>query len=391
VTAKAGTATGTDTGFVVLKRGNDVRRIPYDFFVARPGLASQTAVPLKTLQSGDTRKGKNLATIYQWPAAPFGLPPNPSALPMIESGKEHLYVMSVSKPTVNFGVAIVSESAGSLIDPWMLGAPDENTVQGYAGTPVNVNGTMVDYKGDIGVAGTVFASAGKFYVSVDSNRDPFTKKALDGRYVLRSWVNDLRPPKVTVLTTKVAAGRPTIALHVTDSQSGVDPFSALLAYGNNLIGAAAFDPRSGTLIFPIPAEASALPPGRPTVLLVVSDNQESKNVNTIGANALPNTTIKAAKLQVVNGPAITWIAPQAGACAVKKERLVVLASDSRKITAVTFFDGARKVATVKRGVADLFAADWKTNGLARGHHTLRATVTDGSGAKATAARVVRVC
>jgi hypothetical protein len=256
---------------------------------------------------------------------------------------------------------------------------------------VNVNGIMVDYQADIGVAGAVFASPGKFYVSVDSGSDEFTKKGLPGGYVLRSWVNDLKPPKVTVLTTKVAAGRPTIALKVTDSQSGVDPFSALLAYGNNLIAAAAYDPASGTLIFPIPSEASVLPAGRPTVAFVVSDNQETKNVNTIGANALPNTTIKGAKLQVVNGPAVTWLRPQAGACALRKERLLVAASDTRKISGVTFFDGARKVATVKRGVADLFAADWKTAGLAHGRHTLRALVTDGAGGKATAARVVRVC
>jgi hypothetical protein len=93
----------------------------------------------------------------------------------------------------------------------------------------------------------------------------------------------------------------------------------------------------------------------------------------------------------VNGPAITWVAPPAGACATRSEHLVVLASDSRKISAVTFFDGSHKFATVKRGVADLFAATWKTAGLAHGRHLLRAVVTDRSGGKATAARVLRLC
>src|SRR5581483_7967627 len=133
------------------------------------------------------------------------------------------------------------------------------------------------------------------------------------------------------------------------------------------IGAAAFDPTTGTVIIPIPAQAGALDAGRPRILMLASDNQEAKNVNTIGANALPNTTIKTAQITVVNGPAITWISPQASACASKnKERLVVLASDTAKISSVTFFDGAHKVATAKTGVADIYAANWKTAGLAKG-------------------------
>jgi hypothetical protein len=94
---------------------------------------------------------------------------------------------------------------------------------------------------------------------------------------------------------------------------------------------------------------------------------------------------------VVDGPAVTWIAPQAGACATKKDRLVVLASDTSKISAVTFSDGSKKIATVKTGVADIYGANWKTSGLAHGSHTLRAVVTDRAGQKATATRLVRVC
>ena len=382
---------GDDYGFVTLRRGADVRRIPYDFFVTRPGLAQAKAVQLRTVQSGDTRKGQNRASVYRWPAAPFGLAPNVTGAPMDDSGKEHLYVTTLARKTVNFGVAVETESAGSLIEPWLLGAPDENTVQGYAGTPVNVNGIMLDYRGDIGVAGSVFANPGRYYFSVDSRRDPFTHKSLDGTYVLRSWVNDLRPPRVTLLTTKVAAGRPTIAFKATDSQSGVDPFSALFGYQNQLVPAAAYDVKTGTIVVPLPPQAAALAAGRPNVLMLVADNQESKNVNTIGTNALPNTAIKTTKLTVVNGAAITWIAPTSGACAAKTERLLVLASDTAKITAVTFFDGARKVATVKNGVADLYAASWKTVGLAKGRHALRAVLTDKSGRTSAATRSVRVC
>ncbi len=389
--AAADAVAGDEYGFLVLRRGTDTRRVPYDFTVARPGLAAQTAIPLEPVQSGDTRKGQNLASAYRWPSAPFGLPPSFTGPAMDENGKEHLYVTTLDKKAVNFGVSVVSSSAGSLIEPWLLAAPDENTVEGYAGTPVNVNGIMFDYLGDIGTAGAVFANPGRYYFSVDSRRDPFTGKSLAGSYVLRSWVNDMTPPRVSLLTTRVAAGRPTIALHVTDSQSGVDPFSVVFGYGNQIVGAAAYDTKTGTIVIPLPSSASALNAGHPKVVLLASDYQEAKNVNTIGPNALPNTTIKSVTLTVVNGPAITWIAPQASACALKKERLVVLASDTSKISAVTFYDGAKKVATVKTGSADLYGANWKTSGLAHGRHSLRAVVTDRAGQQATATRSVRVC
>ncbi len=393
VTAKASAdaVAGDDYGFLVLRRGSDTRRIPYDFFVGRPGLAADTAVPLKTVQSGDTRKGTNRVSAYRWPSEPFGPPASYTGAPMDEKGKEHLYVTTLTKNVVNFGVAVQSESSGSLVDPWLLSAPDENTVQGYAGTPVNVNGIMIDYQADIGVAGAVFATPGRYYFSVDARSDPVTGKSLAGSYVLHSWVNDLRPPKVTLLTTRVAAGRPTIALRVTDSQSGVDPFSIAFGYGQQLVGAAAFDPLTGTVLVPIPASASQLNPGSPKVLMLASDNQESKNVNTIGANALPNTAIESVTLSVVNGPAITWITPQANACATKSQPLGVLASDTSKITGVTFLDGARALSTDKTGVADIYTATLKTSGLARGRHVLKAVVADRAGHKATSTRIVRVC
>jgi len=69
----------------------------------------------------------------------------------------------------------------------------------------------------------------------------------------------------------------------------------------------------------------------------------------------------------------------------------VLASDTAKISSVTFFDGARKVATAKTGVADLYGVNWKTAGLAKGRHVLRAVIADKSGGHATASRAVRIC
>ena len=46
VTATAGTAPSDVTGFIVLTRGTDVRRIPFFFYVSAPRLAAETRTPL---------------------------------------------------------------------------------------------------------------------------------------------------------------------------------------------------------------------------------------------------------------------------------------------------------------------------------------------------------
>ncbi len=389
--AAADAAAGDDYGFVVLRNGSTARRVPYDFTVARPRLAAVTPVPLRASQSGDTRKGTSLVATYRWPTEPFGPPPSFTGQPMDENGSEHVYSTTLSKNTVNFGVAVVSQSPGALVEPWLLGSLDEGTVQGYAGTPVNVNSILFDYRVDVGAAGAVFARPGTYYVAVDSRRDPFTGTSLAGSYVLRSWVNDLKPPRLTLISTRVAAGRPTLVLRAVDTQSGVDPYSIVFGYGSQLVLAALYDPSTGIAVVPLPDAANAIGAGRPTVLMLASDYQEAKNVNTIGPNALPNTTFKSARLDVVDGPTVTWVAPEARACARASGRLVAVASDTAKIASVSFFDGDRRISSVKKGVAGIYGTTWKTRGAARGAHLLRAVVTDRKGRRATAVRTVRVC
>ena len=106
---------------------------------------------------------------------------------MNEDGAETLYRIRLDEPAVNVGAAVIVSSPGSLVHPWLLGSPDENDVQGYAGTPVNVNNLTVDYPLDIGAAATVFPRTKAYYVAVDSGRDQFTGRSLGGR---------VRPPRL---------------------------------------------------------------------------------------------------------------------------------------------------------------------------------------------------
>ncbi|MDX6412526.1 MAG: hypothetical protein QOE91_2042, partial [Gaiellaceae bacterium] len=389
--ASAAAVAGDEMGFVVLTKGAVTRRVPYYFEVTRPALERAAVTELKTFVMGDTIRGENNVSEYRWPSWPFGPPPSYTGASMNESGAEKLYTTLLSVPAINLGVSVLVQSSNSIIDPWLLGSPDENDVQGDAATPVNANSLMFDFRADVEAAGTVFPRTKRYYVSVDSGSDPFTGQAFPGQYILRSWVDDLTPPRLSLLTTRVAAGRPTLAARATDSQSGVDPLSIVVGYNNVLLGAAAYDPISGIVIFPIPANAPVLKAGKRAAILSASDFQETKNVNTIGTNVMPNTAFTNVKLKVVSGPAVSWLAPTTNACTGKTPRLLVVASSTKKISSVTFFDGKKKLKTIKTGVAGLYAQDWSTNGARKGKHVLRATARDAAGRTVSASRAVRVC
>lgn len=390
--AAATAEAGDDYGFVVLTKAGLRRRIPYAFVVTRPGLAVLEPLALRVSQSGDTRKGADRARVYRWPTAGLGPFVGSVLEPVSESGGEQLYVTSFSTQVVNAGVAVVSESASTLADPWFLGSPDENDVQGYAGTPTAVNsGLPVEFGLPIGAAGLLFAQPGRYYVAVDSGRDKLTGRSLAGRYVLRSWVNDVEPPRVQLVTTTLAAGHPTLVLRALDARAGVDPFSILLNYGRTFVLAAAFDPATGIALVPLPSQAPALTQGSQQLVLIASDYQESKNVNVLGTNLMPNTTFHNARLRVGSGPTLNWVLPDANTCAAPKASLLVVGSDTRTMTAVRFYDGRRRLATVKMNVAGLFTTTWNTRRAAKGRHTLRAVLVDDAGKQAQAKRVLRVC
>jgi minor extracellular serine protease Vpr len=389
--AAADAATGEAYGFLLLRRGEVTRKVPYALLVTRPGLANAPILPLRQFQSGDTRTGVSRASAYKYPAAAFGPAANYTGQPVNEDGAETLYRIRIDEPVVNVGAAIVASSPGSLVHPWFLGSPDENDVQGYAGLPVNVNNLTIDYPLDIGAAGTIFPRAKAYYVAVDSGREQFTGRSLGGAYVLRAWVDDLAPPLLGLLTTRVSAGRPTLALRVLDLGAGVDPFSLVIGYGRALVGAAVYDPESGIALFPLPESAPLLRAGKRQLSASAADFQEAKNVDSVGDALLPNTAFASGAITVANGPTVTWLAPEIRACVPARVPLLALAGSTTAVRSVRFFQGREPVATVRRGPGGLYAATWRRAGAAKGRHTLRAVVTDARGRTATAERVVRVC
>ena len=395
--ALAGAPTSDNYGFIALRRGEVTRRIPYAFFVTNPGLAAHEPRRLLQLQAGDTRVGTSRASVYRFPTAPFGPHPTYTGPPVQEDGAERVYMTSIDEPVVNFGASVIASTEGSLVEPWLLGSQDENDVEGYAGTPANVNSFTNNYRFNVGAAGAVFPRPKQYFVSVDAPRDPYTGRLQAGRYLLRSWVNDVLPPAVEVLTTRVAAGRPTIVARIVDiaissrASSGIDPTSIVLNYGRALVGVSAYDPVTGFAAFVLPRGAPRIPPGKTRALLVAADFQEAKNVSSPGGTVLPNTSFRRVTLRGVRGPAVTWLTPQPRTCVGRRARLVVAASATKRIRQVRFFDGARLIGVSRRGPAGIHSVTWRTNRARRGLHMLRAAVVVQGGRRAAAGRTVRVC
>jgi subtilisin family serine protease len=406
--ASAGAVQGDNFGFVVLRRGSDVRRIPYAFSVSRSSLTGAPVTPLKTLQSGDTRTGEDRARVYRWPTSPFSILGVFGVDPSVnDDGKEKIYSLDIGQQAVNAGVVVVSPetrldasisallSSNQPIHPWFMGSLDENDVLGYAGIPVNVNGELPDFLYSFGAAGGVFLPPGRYYVSVDSGRDLFTGRPLAGRYTLRSWVNDVRPPTVRIVTRSLSSGRPTVVAKVADAKSGVDPHALQLFFGPSTrrtsVGATLFDRQTGIAVFSIPRTAFPLDVGTQFMQIVASDYQEGKNINTESDSPLPNTRFFGFRAEAVPRPTITWVTPQRGRCAAARQKLLVVANDNVQISSVGFFDGRREIGRVQKNVAGLYQMTWRTSGKRKGPHVLTAVVSDVRGREAEAAQTVRIC
>ena len=394
--APAGAAQGENYGFVLLRRGDVTRKLPYFFLVTNPGLADVPVVPLKTFQSGTTATGTSKVNTYRYPTWAFGAPPDyGNEPPMTEDGAERVYSIDIDKPVANFGVSMLAMDGGALIDPWVLGSRDENDVQGYAGLPVNVNGYTFGYGADIGAAGAALPLPGKYYVSVDSGRDPFSHARLAGRYVMRSWVDDVSPPLILPVSRRVSAGRPVIVARAVDGlfkpEAGVDPLELVIGYEGVLVGAAAYDPISGLALFPLPSQAPKLKAGKRTILMLASDYQEAKNTASVSENVLPNTSVAALPLKVVNGPAVTWLLPEVRECVARRAPLVVTASSTARVRGVRWFVDGHRIAVTRGSQAGIYSTTWNRAGVKKGTHRLRSEVVDAKGRTSAATRTVRVC
>lgn len=270
----SGTASpGDGTGFVVLTRGSDVRRVAFWFRVEAPRLGLD---PHRTLRGpgiyrGDTARHASRVSSYRYPER--GLAPG---VPTRLGGPEQVFRFTLRRRVANFGVAIMGHRPGVRVSPRLVAGDDENRIVGYTGLPAGLN----PYQGGAyaePVVAAVLPDPGTYEFVFDTPTG-----AKPGAFRFRFWIDDTSPPSIRLLARTVVLGR-TIRLAVHDSGSGVDPRSLHVRLDGTFVRFRYF---RGVLSIPTKGRAS----GRETLTVTAADYQETKNMEDVGP-VLPNTRV----------------------------------------------------------------------------------------------------
>jgi hypothetical protein len=152
-----------------------------------------------------------------------------------------------------------------------------------------------------------------------------------------------------------------------------------------------YDPTTGIAVFPLPQQASKIPKGRTPTVISAADYQESKNVNSLGSDILPNTAFRQVRITGVSGPALTWVTPAEDECVAQTTALVTVASSTKRVRSVRFLVDGKQIQTDRKGESDVFSGTWATRLVPAGKHALRAIATDAAGRTFAATRHVKVC
>jgi subtilisin family serine protease len=258
---------GEVSGFIVLSRGAERRRIPFWFRVVRPQLprVPHSSLARPGVYRATTARGVSRVTVYRYPevqSAGF-----PTRLP----GRELAFRVRVRRPA-NFGVAVLERAAGMTVEPRIVRAGNENRLAGITALPLDVNPYRSTYGRHRLVAGVVLPAPGAYDIVFDTPRT-----GRPGAFRFRYWVGDTTPPAVRLLGVRGGF----VELAVTDRGSGVDPSSIEARIDNSVRPAANGD---GRVRIPLGSVAR----GRHTVTLSVGDYQETKNMEDV-KGIRPNT------------------------------------------------------------------------------------------------------
>jgi hypothetical protein len=272
VVVPAGARLGDLTGYIELRRGADLRRVPYWGRVSVAALQRHTtlALPRPGNYQSSTVGRPALVSGYRYPDDPGGI-----GVTTVLRGPERVYRLRVTKRVANFGVLITERGPGSTVEPRVVAQLDENRLTGYAGLPVAHNPYLEDFRSGVLAAGALSPIPGEYAVVFDS-----ASRAGAGSFTFRYWVNDVTPPTLRVRSRAVPSGRP-IQVAARDSGSGV--------YADSIV--ATIDGKHVPTVFRrgvITVSTGRFSRGTHRLRLRVSDYQESKNTENV-APILPNT------------------------------------------------------------------------------------------------------
>jgi subtilisin family serine protease len=265
VGATGGTTSGDVTGFIVLTRGADARRVPFWFATSAPKLDGETKLQLKSPGSyrGTTAGGPSLISTYRYPTGGD----------VTYAGPERAYRLTISGHPANFGVVVTAGRA----TPHITFDGSEDHLVGYTGLPLDLNPYRKSYGAHVAAAGVVLPAAGAYDVVFD------TRSAADrGPFSFRYWVNDVTPPALRLVRSNGG-----VSVFATDAGSGVDPSSLVATLDGKAVRATY---AAGT----IRIRATK---GTHRLVLSVADFQETKNMEDVPP-ILPNTRTLRATVRV---------------------------------------------------------------------------------------------
>ncbi|MFL5964396.1 MAG: S8 family peptidase [Gaiellaceae bacterium] len=258
VTATAGASPSDVTGFVLLTRGTDSRRIPFWFGVSAPKLGGEAkqALAKAGTYEGTTAGAPSLITTYRYPTGGDVEYPGP----------ERAYRVIVSGRPANFGVVVLSGRAS----PHVTFDGSEQRLAGYVGLPIDLNPYRKSYGASVPIAGVDVPAAGAYDIVFDTR-----SASQAGPFTFRYWLNDVTPPKLGVSVKKR-----TIVVSATDAGSGVDPATLVVTVDGRAVAT------GGKVRLTIKATK-----GRHKVVVRASDYQEAKNMENVPP-ILPNTATR---------------------------------------------------------------------------------------------------
>jgi hypothetical protein len=269
-----GPADAEHSGYVVLTRGEERRRIPYWFRTGVPALASGKPVPLRKAgaHKATTKGGTTRVSGYAYPERPVGFGFS-AQLP----GPEKVFRVTLSRPAMNFGVVVTSRARNVRVEPRIVRAGDERRLIGYPALPFNLNPYLRNFGELVLAAGAILPAAGSYDIVFDS---PSAARA--GAFSFRYWVNDVTPPALKLRARTVKRGG-ALVVTATDRGSGIDRASLVVRVDGREV-----DARFAAGQIRIPLEG--IRRGRHALRLQLSDYQESRNMENV-ARILPNTRV----------------------------------------------------------------------------------------------------
>ena len=267
----AGAAQADVTGFVVLQRSTDTRRIPIWLRSEQPRLGRPSAVLTKPgIYHGDARRGQPGVLSYRYPDNPSG-----AGLSNNLPGPAQVFRIIIRKPVANLGAVVIGAAASVHVTPRLVIAGDENRIVGIPGLPVDENPYLPSF-GNLEPIVAAIAPTARAYDLVFATRS----RSVAGPFTFRLWINDTTPP-TTRLVTHSTTPNGQLLIAATDAGSGIDP-NSVQATIDNRPTITNYTPER------IVIQLHQLTPGRHRLEITISAYQEQKNMETYGT-ILPNT------------------------------------------------------------------------------------------------------